>query len=127
MNTESSNGPFFRILSNMILQAWDAREAILRHLNPPRIVLDIKHKVMQKKSNAQDIDQANNAAGMSIDGYSVPVPIDFGGYSLLLGMEEQGFAGSGAGLYPDTFGQAVAGVDMNQSDWTTLDWNVMHA
>lgn len=133
MNMEQDDNPLFKLFSRIVLQAWEAREAVFRQqdkpLEPPRIVSDIKHEVMQMTSNAQNsnIERPNGAVGMNIDDFSMPMQMDFGGHGLLYGMGGQGSAGSGPGGYPDIPGQAMMDVDVNQLDWTTIDWNPMHA
>jgi len=75
---------------------------------------------MHKKVN---IDQPNGAVGMNMDDFSMPMPMDFG-HGLPYGMGGQGSTGSG---YPDIPGEATMDVDVNQLDWTTIDWNPMYA
>ena len=133
MNMEPDDIPIFQIFSRIILQAWDAREAVSRQLDeplePPRIVSDIKHKTMQMTSDAQNnnLEQPTGAAGMNIDDFSMPMPMDFGGYGLSYGMGGQGSTGLEPWGYPDVPGQPTMDVDVNHLDWTTMDWNLMRA
>jgi hypothetical protein len=57
----------------------------------------------------------------------MPMLMGFGGYSLPYGMGGHGSAGSGPEGYPDILGQATVDVDVNQLDWTTIHWYLMHA
>ena len=133
MNPEQDDNPFFKIFSRFILQVWEAREVVFKQSNkslePPRIVRDIKRKVMQIISNAQnyDTEQPKDAVGMNIDDFLMPLPMDFGGNSPPYYMGWKGSGGSGPMSYPDIPGQALMEVDVNHLDWTTIDWNLMHA
>lgn len=134
MSAKQDNRPLFIMFSRIVLQAWEAREALLRQqdkpLEPPRIVSDIRNKVMQMTSNFSqnsNIEQANGAVGINIDEFPMPMPMDFGGHGLPNGTGGQGSTGSGPCGYPDILEQATMDVDMNQFDWTTIDWNSMHA
>lgn len=132
MNVEQDDNPFFKIYSRIVLQAWEAHEAMFRQsdkpLKQPRIVSDIKHKVTQRTPNAQNniAEQPNGAVSMTIDHYPMSMPMDFGGHGLLYGMGGQGFAGSGLGDYPDIPGQNTMEIDVNPLDWATIDWTTHH-
>ncbi|CAI7623222.1 unnamed protein product [Penicillium glandicola] len=53
-DTKQEDRPFFIIFSRIVLQAWEAREQVPGEretlLVPPRIVADIRKKVMQMTS-----------------------------------------------------------------------------
>ena len=133
MKVEQGRKPLLEVFARILLQAWEAREAVFRQLGtplePPRIVSGIKHIVMQMTSNAQNNakEQPNSALGMNMNDSSMPVPMDFGGHGLLYGMGWQLPAGLGPGGYPDIFPEATMEVDVDQLDWTTVDWNSMQA
>ena len=130
MKMEPEYGPFFRVLAKILLQAWETREASFRHLDKPleplRMVLDIRYRLMQMTADAQRSNIEQNSAGsMNID--HLPMPMDFGGHGLSYDMEGQGSTNLGPGRYPDVSGLATTETDVNQVDWTTTDWNLMHA
>ncbi|KAK9319080.1 C6 zinc finger domain protein [Lipomyces orientalis] len=134
MNANQGGKLIFRVFSQIVLQAWEAREALFRQqdkpLEPPRIVSDIRNKVTQMTSNFSqnsNIERPNGAVGINSDEFPMPMPIDFGGHGPSYGTLEQGSTGSGPWGYPDIPWQATTDVDMNQFDWTAIDWNSMHA
>ncbi|KZF24113.1 putative C6 transcription factor [Xylona heveae TC161] len=125
--------PFLKFLSKIILQAWEACEAAFQRLGKPlelpRIVPDIRSKMMQMTSNAQNnkIDRPSGALDMSIDDFSMPIPMEFRGFGTPYGMEGQDFAGLAPEIYPDIHRHTSMDVDMNHLDGTTTDWYLMHA
>ncbi|KAF2815350.1 uncharacterized protein BDZ99DRAFT_378049 [Mytilinidion resinicola] len=135
-NVEDDN-PIFKVFSKAVLQAWEARQAAFRQLEhplgqpleQPRIVSSIQRRARQMLSNPQNsnIEQAHDAPGINVDNLTMPVPMDFGGYGLMYGLDAQCSAGSVLKGYYDIPGQAPMDLDMNQLDWTTMDWNPMHA
>ncbi|KAL2215030.1 fungal-specific transcription factor domain protein [Thermoascus aurantiacus ATCC 26904] len=134
MNTKQADRPFFIVFARIVLQAWEEREALFRQQDKPvelpRIVSDVRNKVMQMTSNFSpnsNIEQPSGAAGINMDEIPMPMPMEFGGHGLSYGTGGQGSTGPGPGGYPDIPGQATMDVDMNQFDWTTIDWNLMHA
>lgn len=134
MNAKQDNMPFLIVFSRIILQAWEAREALFRQqdkpLEPPRIMSDIRHKVMQIKSDFsqnRNIEQPSSAIGINIDEFPMLKPMDFGGHGLSYGTGGQGSTDSRPQDYPDIPEQATMDIDINQFDWTTIDWNSIHA
>ncbi|KAF7593759.1 hypothetical protein BBP40_010935 [Aspergillus hancockii] len=121
---------FSEYIARVVLQAWEAREAVFRELDKPleqpQIVSDIKRKVMQTASNAQysDIGLPTGAPKMNIDDFSMPLLMNFGGHDLPYGMEGQGPAGSGPGGYPDI--PRYPNMDLDAAHWPTIDWYLMH-
>ncbi|KAL9090538.1 MAG: hypothetical protein Q9165_005299 [Trypethelium subeluteriae] len=134
MDLGQYDNPIFKIFTRTILQAWEVRVAAFRQLDkplePPRIVSHMKQEMEQMKPTAPDnsTEQSNVAAGMNLDDFPTSMPMDFGDQVLLYGMGGQGLAGLGPMGYPDMTGQASMDVDVNnQLNWTTIDWNSMHA
>ncbi|RHZ45563.1 uncharacterized protein CDV56_104368 [Aspergillus thermomutatus] len=117
--------PFFEFLARMLLQAWEARVAVLRDLDkplePPHIVSDIRSKMSQATSPSQtdNAEQSTSALTANMNDSSMPTFMDFGGYGVPYGLEEPGFLNTG---YPGTHGHPAMDLDLDQSDWTTVDW-----
>ncbi|ROV91862.1 hypothetical protein VMCG_09183 [Cytospora schulzeri] len=127
---------FFLSYSRAIIQAWEAREALLKQQHrqsesPPRIVSDVRQKIRQVVSTSECIreEQPGNVPGgisntentvmpsnmpMSSDGNYAP-----GGLQNFIGMGP-------ADDYPDIFRQGIIDADMTQY-WTEVDWRWMHA
>lgn len=131
MFLEQDDNPLFKVFTKLILQAWGAREVLFtqsgKPLVPPRIVSDIRLKVAQTTQDAHDacINQPNDIFGMNTD-FSMSVPVDSGRHSLLYGMGGQGYVGSESRPYHDMPGQAELDVDMNEMNWTPMDWNPLY-
>lgn len=125
------DNPLFKIFTKIILQAWEARELVFRQsgkpLVPPRIVSDIKRKVAQTTQDAHDpcIKQPNDVFGMNTD-FSMSMPVDSGCHSLLYGMGGQGYVGSESSPQHNMPGQAALDVDLNDLNWTPMDWNPLY-
>ncbi|KAL1629785.1 hypothetical protein SLS56_005308 [Neofusicoccum ribis] len=131
----SDDGPFFKIFSSMVLQAWEPREAALREsgqqLTIPRIVSCFQQNVPQTVPNAQektDVEQVRNAAtGINVDGFPAPMAMGFGGNGLLYGMGGQDiFTGTGLGgiSNPGLPGQFSLDVGVNHLNWAAMDWGL---
>ncbi|KAB8201785.1 hypothetical protein BDV34DRAFT_202042 [Aspergillus parasiticus] len=124
--------PFFESFAKIVLEAWEAREAVFRPINkplqPPLIVLNVK-RVAQTTGGIQgsDLKQPKGGPNVNTDHLPMTMPMDFGAHDLLYSMEGHDFPGPDLGGYPDIPGQATMDVEVNQSDWTTIDWYPMHA
>lgn len=125
------DNPFFKLFSKMILQAWGAREVAVRKsgksLTPPRIVADMKQKGAQTTRDAHDacLEQPNDLFGMNTD-FSMSMPVDSGCHSLLYGMGWQGYVSSESRSYHAMPGQAAQDADLNDLNWTPMDWNPLY-
>lgn len=125
------DNPFFSMFTKLILQAWEAREGVIRPsstpLVPPRIVSDIKQIMARTTQDAHDayINQANNVFGMNTD-FSMSMPGDSGSHSLIHGMGGQGYVGSESIPNHSIPGQAALDDGLNDLDWTSMDWNTLY-
>ena len=123
-----ADDPFFKIFAKFVLQAWEIREALFSQSEkspvPPRIISAIRQRVAQPTQDAQNanVEQPSDVLGMSIDDFSMSIPMDFGGYDMLYSMGGQSYEGSGTG-----HGQPTLNIDVNQFDWNPMDWNPMHS
>jgi hypothetical protein len=123
--------PFFKTFTEIVLRAWEAREAAFNQLGeplmPPRIVSSIRHKVAQIAQNAQNTDtqQPNGVMGMGINNFPMSMPMGSGSHGLLYNMGGQGGYGViGPGVYPNMPGQSPLDVDVNHLDWAAMDWGL---
>jgi len=130
MNTKQDDRSFFIVFSRIVLRAWEVREASFREqdkpLEPPRIVSDIRHKVMQMTANfpyRSNTEEWNGAASIDTAELPRPTPMDFGGPGMPYGAAGQAATGPVPWGYPYMPGQAPMDVDMNQVDWTAIDWD----
>jgi hypothetical protein len=127
-------GPFFQLFTKVVFQAWAAREATFKQsgesLAIPKIILSIRDTVARIAQNAQnpDIGQPNKAMDMGINDFSMSVPMGLDSQSLLYSMGEQdGYVLTGPGAHPGMPGLAPLDIDINQLDWSTMDWDLMSA
>ena len=125
---------FFKVFFKIVLQAWSAYEAACRQqgksVEPPRIVLDIRNKMMQMAPKQQDStfdQQPSNAMDMNMDDFSMPAPIRFGGHSLSYDFGGQDLTSSWPANYADGPGQATTEFNVNQLNWNMTNQNPLPA
>lgn len=129
MNENQDDNPFFKILSRLILQAWAARDAMAEQTDPPeeppRIVLDIKHKLSLMKLNAQNsyTEQPTEVSSMNTDDLAMSMPIQFSGNGQQHNLGAQGATSLEHEGYPHRQASMGMGFNMDEFDWTTIDWN----
>lgn len=123
-STTRNDSIFLKLVSKVVLQAWEAREKasmqIGEPLMPPRMTSFIAQKVAQTAQQAQSPNTVATTGYMlqNTDGFpmSMPIPMGFGSDNLLSGMGGQdGYAGIGASP-PD--------LDMDQMLWTAMGWDL---
>lgn len=125
------DNPLFKVFTKLILRAWEAREVIIRQsgtpLVPPRIVSHIKQVVARTTRDAHDAytKEPTDFFGMNTD-FSTSMPVDSDSHSVLYGMGGQGYLGSESKPYHEIPGQAALDVDLNDLDWTSMDWNTLY-
>lgn len=115
----SDNHPFFKVFTKIILQAWEARETASiqteQTLATPRIVSSIRQKVSDVMPPGSDIGQPGSA-DMGIKTFPMSMPI---------GLEAQdNYAASET--YPEMPGLDPLDVDLNQLDWSAMDWDLVN-
>lgn len=131
MFLDTDNNPFFTIFTTLVMQAWEARKAVFRQsgkpLVPPQIVSDITQRLSQRTPGVQnaDIEQPVDGLSMNVDEFPVSTAMNFGGIGPFPGMGWQNYIGTGTGPYPN-MGQTALDADVNQLDWSAMDWNPMH-
>jgi hypothetical protein len=114
--------PFFEYLAWILLQAWEARQAVPRDLDkplePPHLVSDVRSKLGQGPSRlAGNTEHSTSASTANNDDSSMSTFIDVGGYGVPYGLEEPGFFSTG---YPSTL--PTMDLDLDQPVWATVDW-----
>ena len=123
--------PFFDFFAKIVLEAWEAREAVFRQirkpLKPPGIVLNVK-QVAQTIADIEGSDPGQPKDRPNTDHLSMTMPMNFGIHDLLYSMEGPDLLGPELRGYPGIpgSGQATMDTEVNQSDWTTVDWYPMH-
>jgi hypothetical protein len=119
----SDHSPLFHIFANMVLQAWQARDAAFKQvgesLTPPRFVSSIIHE-LGRTGQSDSAEQRDDFVSMNVDEFFMAIPIDIG--SGMYSWESQvGYDGTGSGVYPI---QAPLDLNTNQSDWSAMNWNL---
>lgn len=130
MDTKPVTDTITLIFSQVVLQVWDAREALYRQegrpLEPPRMVTTFREKLRQTNATFSRQRNPGQPADHPVvtdpETSSLPMPMDFSGAAAT----GQYFAGSGPGGFPDVPGLPMMGVDVDQF-WNTMDWRWMHA
>jgi hypothetical protein len=134
MDAKEDHRPFFIVFSRIVFQALEAREHVSRQretpLVAPRIVSDIRNKVMQMMSNfGQDTDtaQPGGASAVSVDNLSVPMHMQFNIPGMEYGATGQIPTSLGPWEYPEMPGPSSMNADANQFILNTMEWNAFHA
>ncbi|KAI3123872.1 transcriptional regulator family: Fungal Specific TF [Penicillium roqueforti] len=133
MDAKEEDRPFFIVFCRIVFQAWEAREKIARQqetpLVPPRIVSDIRNKVMHMISNfGQDADtmQPGGSLGSNMGDLSMPTEMDFSVPGITYGADWQVPTSLGPWGYPEIPGPNLTDVDVNQFLLDTMEWNGLH-
>lgn len=111
---------FFQIYATIVLQGWKPPEQADNTSAPPRVISEIKQRLAQMTQDEQiaNTEQSDDVLGMSIDDFSMSMPVDFGSHSMAYGMGGQGYERWGIGAYPSMHGQMAIDMNMNQLDWS---------
>lgn len=125
--------PFFNIFAGFILHAWETRESVFKEtgepLAMPRIVMSIRHKLADMAPHLSNLDaeRSIDTPGMSINDFSMSIPMDFGDHSSLsrMGWQDDGITGPGS--YLDMSGLDPLDTDIHQLNWSAMDWNLPNA
>jgi transcription factor-like protein len=126
------DGPFFRLFTKIINQAWEARKVafgdLQKPLEQPRIVSYINQQEAQMSQNTQDsIMEPNNLWGMGLGDFPISMPVQFNNHNLLYGLGGQNsYTGTASGLYSNAPGQPLMGTDVDQLDWTPMNWDLVN-
>lgn len=113
------HSPLFLIFANLILRAWQARDAAFKQigepLRPPEFVSSITLALGRAVQN-DSAEQLHDFVGMDVDEFLMSMPIDIG--SGIYSWESQiGYEGTGSGIYPIP---APFDVNLNQLDWSAM-------
>ncbi|KAI5458959.1 hypothetical protein BGZ63DRAFT_415663 [Mariannaea sp. PMI_226] len=130
-------GIYVQKFSQLVLQAWEAREAFLQKQRkppeqPPRIVWDVKSRHINDSASVPSVnaDQGQSCQGPWVVGSSEgsanpPMLANQVGHDGI--QEEQESTSQGhVTNYPDEAGEAITDVEMNQF-WPEIDWRWMQA
>ncbi|KAL2698681.1 hypothetical protein AAEP93_010069 [Penicillium crustosum] len=134
MDTKDDERPLFIVFSRIVLQAWGVREQVARQqqtpLVPPRIVSNIRNKLMQMMADfGQDADtvQPGGTSDLNADNLPIPMQMDFNVPGVAYGAGGQVPMSLGAWGYPEMSGLSSMDVDANQFLLNTMEWNILHA
>ncbi|RAK74434.1 uncharacterized protein BO72DRAFT_202083 [Aspergillus fijiensis CBS 313.89] len=134
MEASQDDRPFFIVFSRIVLQAWEAREkvAVAAQLEtpppvPPRMVVDIRNKVMQMTTSfgldAAAAVHSNGVVGVSAE----DLEMDFAAPEMAYGPGGHGATGLEPWGCLDMAGPAAGDVGANQFLLNTMEWNALHA
>ncbi|CRG86132.1 Outward-rectifier potassium channel TOK1 [Talaromyces islandicus] len=124
--------PLFKLFSNVILQAWGAREtAITKCSEPlaiPKIVLAIKRILAQTEQSAPnpEPEQQHTDTDMGVDDFPIPMPMGFGNHNRQYSMGGQDdYIPTGPEMYSNMSGLNLLDFDPSQLDWPAVDWGMV--
>lgn len=123
----SNDSPLLPLFANFVLEAWQAQEAAYAQtgvrLDPPKIVSHVRSQLAEQAQSRDDPVQAGVVMNMSVDDFSMSMPLDFASPDLLYGMAGQGgFPGTGLTTFPDLRAPISMDVGTNQMNWAGMDW-----
>lgn len=134
MDVKDDDRPLFIVFSRIVLQAWAVREQVASQqqtsLVPPRIVSDIRDKVMQMMSNfGQDADtlQTSGTSDVNANKPYLPIQMDFNVPGMAHGAGGPVPTSLGPWGYPEMTWPSSMDVDVNQFILNTMEWNALHA
>ena len=118
------DNPLIRAFMRIVLLAWEAREAALRHVRepliPPEIVSFMKQIEAEMKQNIRiaDLDTRSSIIGVSIDDFPMSISMDFDSHSFLheIGGPD-GYMVAGPEANRNMLGQSALGFNMDEVDW----------
>ena len=120
------DSPWFQLFAKMILQAWEAYEAVSSKQSGetptlPKIVSSIRQKLATVARHAQNTSTEQPNMFMDIGVNEFPMPIRFANESLpySMGMQDA-YAMMKPEIYSDMPEQAPLDAHMSQLDWTAL-------
>lgn len=124
MCMDQDDNPLFKMFARIVLHSWEVREQAFRQLNKPlqvpRIVQNIKQKVLLMASITKNKSMEQPSGAVNINDLSMPMPMDFGSHGLPY-MPGQAMMDGGFNELDWT------AMNWNQLDWTAIDWTPMHA
>ncbi|KAF2799291.1 hypothetical protein K505DRAFT_294967 [Melanomma pulvis-pyrius CBS 109.77] len=124
MCTVQDDNPLFQLFSRIVLHSWEAREQAFRYLGKPlevpRIVQNVKQKVLLIASMTKNKIMEPASGAVNIDDLSMPMEMDFGSHGLPY-MPDQAMMDVGVNELDWT------AMKWNQLDWTAIDWTPMNA
>ncbi|OJJ96982.1 hypothetical protein ASPACDRAFT_33567 [Aspergillus aculeatus ATCC 16872] len=138
MDASQDDRPFFIVFSRIVLQAWEAREkmAVAAQLEtpppvPPRMVVDIRDKVMQMTASfgmdAAAAVESGGVVGVKAGDLDMPMQMDFAAPEMAYGAGGHGATGLEPWGCLDMAGPAAGDVGANQFLLNTMEWNALHA
>ncbi|KAF2125339.1 hypothetical protein P153DRAFT_370014 [Dothidotthia symphoricarpi CBS 119687] len=115
----TTDSPFFKIFAKLILQAWDAREAVLRQsgreLVLPRVVVSIR-QTMGSSSSSIGLQPSPGDSAVELTDSQMMNPTGFGDPNMI------NFGLPWADLYSNMSSDALLGFDMCQPELNMMSW-----
>ncbi|KAH8812849.1 hypothetical protein F5884DRAFT_786537 [Xylogone sp. PMI_703] len=127
----SEDNPFFKIFTKIILQAWEVRESTFKQLGKPlvipRIVSSIKHKMAQITQNPEDVNAGYRNGGTATVNDFPPMPVGVSSHNMpgIMGGQSDYYT-IAAEAYPDLGNLVSFDFDVNQLDWSAMDWDMIN-
>lgn len=123
--------PLFKLFSNVILQAWKARETVIKEsggsLVMPKIVIDIKSILIQTEQKALSLEpeQRSGDTDMGLDDFPIPMPVGSGSHHRPYSMGgQEGYIPTGPEIYSNMNGLNLLDFGPGQLDWPAVDWGM---
>jgi hypothetical protein len=130
---ESDDSMFIKIVANLLLRAWEVREAEYNQLGgsltPPRIVVSVRRRLIETTKDPRTLhgeyqNSATNIDSNVVSGHSqlvYPNQATFSGMSQL-----DAFQFAVAGSYQNTSASTLFDFDPNLTDFSATDWATMN-
>jgi hypothetical protein len=130
---ESDNSMFIKIVANILLRAWEIREAEFNQrgvsLMPPRIVATVRRRLAETTKDPQALHGGyrDSATNIDADLFSGQSQLNFANqviFNRMSGLDVYQF--TTAGGYQNTSQSTLFNFDPNLTDLSTTDWAIMN-
>ncbi|PQE20331.1 c6 transcription factor protein [Rutstroemia sp. NJR-2017a BBW] len=130
---ESDDSMFIKIVANLLLRAWEVREAEYNQLGgtltPPRIVVSVRRRLIETTKDPRSLHGEFEKSATNIDSnvYSGHSQLVFPNQVIFNGRSElDAFQFAVAGSYQNTSASTLFDFDPNLTDFSATDWATMN-
>lgn len=128
-----NEGPFLKVFTKLVLEAWAVREAALRSIGqeivPPKILPIVRYqRAMLESGDTQSPETLPSQSDMGADDFSVAMGYDENSAFPFYGIGGQNdFRMTvGGGGFSNMSGNGPLEAEINQLDWSAMDWDMVN-
>ncbi|KAM3086057.1 hypothetical protein ACMFMG_000193 [Clarireedia jacksonii] len=130
--TYKDNSMFIKVAADILLRAWEAREAafnqLRKSLTPPRIVVSVRHQLAETTKEPQNFQGGYQESTISTESdlFSGPSQSGLVGQGTLNSMSDLDAYKVTSSGYHSTSEPTMFDFDPNMTDWSATDWSMMN-